>query len=197
MRRTGSRSRCSACRAESRISCAALGGINYLEIDPYPEAVVQRLPAWEELDAGLTLVFLGRAHESSRVHDQIIEHIARQESTASFDRLRAAALAARDAVLAQDLHAFGRAMIANTDAQHSLHAGLVGADATRVIELAKRQGAVGWKVNGAGGDGGSLTILSATGEAKAALERRVIGLDPRYEVLPVHIDSAGLVVKGA
>ena len=58
-------------------------------------------------------------------------------------------------------------MIANTEAQRSLHPELVGVDARRVIEFAAAHGAIGWKVNGAGGDGGSVTILSATREAKA------------------------------
>ena len=52
---------------------AALGGINYLEIEPYPEARVYPLPIWEELGPRLTLVFLGRAHDSSAVHRQVIE----------------------------------------------------------------------------------------------------------------------------
>ena len=39
---------------------AAFGGINYLEIDRYPNATVQSLPVWDELGARLTLVFLGR-----------------------------------------------------------------------------------------------------------------------------------------
>ncbi|MDP9336911.1 MAG: GHMP kinase, partial [Actinomycetota bacterium] len=37
---------------------AAFGGINYLEIDRYPEATVQTLAAWEELSSRLTLVFV-------------------------------------------------------------------------------------------------------------------------------------------
>ena len=48
-------------------------------------------------------------------------------------------IAARDAVLAQDLDAFGQAMIANTEAQGSLHPELVGVDARRVIEMAAAQ----------------------------------------------------------
>ena len=32
-------------------------------------------------------------------------------------------------------------------------------DAHRIIEVAKANGAIGWKVNGAGGDGGSITLL--------------------------------------
>ena len=154
--------------------CAALGGINYIEIDPYPEAVVHALPAWEELDARLSLVFLGRAHDSSDLHRQVIDGLGRRES-AAFSRLRAAATAARDAVLAQDLDAFGRAMSDNTEAQRSLHPGLVGVDADRVIEVAVAHGALGWKVNGAGGDGGSVTVLSATGADRHAVGRRPPG----------------------
>jgi D-glycero-alpha-D-manno-heptose-7-phosphate kinase len=172
---------------------AAYGGINYLEIEPYPEATVLTLPAWEELGSRLTLIYLGRAHDSSSVHREVIEHVERRGSEA-FARLRDAAVAARDAVVVQDLRAFGRAMIANTDAQRALHRDLVGVDAERVIETAMAQGAIGWKVNGAGGDGGSLTILSADRAAKAALEHRVDALDARYRSLPIGISSVGLQV---
>jgi len=175
---------------------AAFGGINYLEIDPYPEATVYPMPAWEELGPRLTLVFLGRAHDSWAVHRQVIEGVGSRGSGV-FSRLRDAAVAARDAVLARDLDAFGRAMIANTEAQKSLHPELVGVDARRVIEVAAAQGAIGWKINGAGGDGGSVTILSATREAKEALEHRVALLDTRYRVLPIQVSTGGLQVRGA
>ncbi|MGP0032118.1 MAG: GHMP kinase [Acidimicrobiales bacterium] len=175
---------------------AAFGGINYLEIEPYPEAAVSPLAAWDELGARLTLVFLGRAHDSPAVHRQVIEGIGRGGSEV-LARLRRAALAARDAVHARDGDAFGRAMIANTEAQRSLHPALVGVDADRVIEVAEAQGAIGWKVNGAGGDGGSLTVLSADREAKGALERKVARLDPRYRTLPVRISPVGIHVTGA
>jgi D-glycero-alpha-D-manno-heptose-7-phosphate kinase len=174
---------------------AAFGGINYLEIESYPEAIVWCMAEWEELSCLLTLVFLGRTHDSSAVHQHVIERAVGRGST-EFDRLRDAAVAAHDAVLAQDLHAFGRAMIANTEAQHSLHPDLVGTDARRVIDFAARQCAIGWKVNGAGGDGGSLTILSPAKDARNALELGVARLDPRYRLLPFEISSTGLEVRG-
>jgi D-glycero-alpha-D-manno-heptose-7-phosphate kinase len=173
---------------------AAFGGINYLEIDSYPHAKVRPLPAWEELSSGMTLIFLGRAHDSSAIHRRIIQE-AKNTGSAAFGRLRAAAKAARDAVVAQDLEAFGRAMIANTEAQILLHPELVGTDARRVID-AVAANALGWKVNGAGGDGGSLTLLSAGLEAKLDLEQRITALDARYQLLPVQISWAGLEVRG-
>lgn len=174
---------------------AAFGGINYLEIERYPEAAVHTLPPWDELGPHLTLVFLGRAHDSSSVHRKVIEQAASHGSV--FARLRDAAVAARDAVLARDLESFGQAMIANTEAQRSLHPELVGVDASRVIEIAAAQRSLGWKVNGAGGDGGSVTVLSATREAKHAFEQRVAELDTRYRVLPIQVSSVGLQVHGA
>ena len=66
-----------------------------------------------------------------------------------------------------------------------------------MIEFVAAHGAVGWKVNGAGGDGGSLTILSDSLEAKAAIEQRVAALDPRYRVLPIEVSSVGLQVRGS
>jgi D-glycero-alpha-D-manno-heptose-7-phosphate kinase len=175
---------------------AAFGGINYIEIERYPEASIRTLPAWEELSPRLTLVFLGRAHDSSGVHRQVIEDVGRRGSEV-FSRLRDAAVAARDAVLARDLDAFGQAMIANTEAQGSLHDALIGVDARRVIEIAAAHGAIGWKVNGAGGDGGSLTILSADEHAKTALEQQIETLDTRYRLLPVHVSPIGLSARGA
>lgn len=174
---------------------AAYGGINYLEIEPYPQATVDTLPAWKELSARLTLVFLGRPHDSSAVHRQVIENVGGHASTV-FSRLRDAAVSARDAVLAQDLDAFGQAMIANTEAQRALHPELVGSDAREAIEIAAALGAIGWKVNGAGGHGGSVTLLSATPEAKNALEHRVAGVDAGYQVVPIEISPVGLRVRG-
>lgn len=174
---------------------AAFGGINYLEIERYPEATVHAL-VWDELSPRLTLVFLGRAHDSSGVHHQVIEDMGRQRKGV-FSRLRDAAVAARDAVLARDVGAFGEAMIANNEAQRSLHPELVGAEAGRVIEIAAAQGAIGWKVNGAGGDGGSVTILSATPEAKQALENHMAELHTRYRVIPIQVSTVGLEVRGA
>ena len=86
-------------------------------------------------------------------------------------------------------------MIENTEAQRALHADLVGTDAQRAIDFASERGALGWKVNGAGGDGGSLTILSPTPDAKRALEAGIPRVDPRYRAFPVSISPTGVDVR--
>ena len=173
---------------------AAFGGISSITIDPYPAATVESLPAWPELSARLSLVSLGRPHRSSALHERVIEHVQGQPAPA-FDRLRDAADAARAAVLGRDLVAFGAAMVANTDAQDALHPTLVGADARRTIDRAREHGALGWKVNGAGGDGGSVTFLSPTADAKVELEVELGAADPEHAILPVAISDHGLEIR--
>lgn len=174
---------------------ASFGGVNYIEIDPYPEATVHPLPPWEELGSLLTLVYLGRAHDSPSVHRQVIESASKRGSDV-FSRLRDAAVASRDAVISRDLDALGRAMISNTEAQRSLHPEVVGEDALQVIKIAAAHRAVGWKVNGAGGDGGSVTILSGSVEAKEEVDRVVGASGSHYRLLPIDVSKPGLEVDG-
>ncbi len=172
----------------------AIGGINYLEIEPYPEASVFSLPHWDDLGSRLSLVYLGRAHDSTAVHRKVIAALMERGSEV-FAPLRDAAVAARDAVTTRDLDAFGRAMIQNTEAQRSLDTGLVGADAKAVIRIATGCGALGWKVNGAGGEGGSLSVLSPTRQAEQRFVDAVTSAG--WQVLPFEISRQGLEVRGA
>ena len=58
-------------------------------------------------------------------------------------------------------------------------------------------GNTGASSSGAGGNGGSLTILSRSGDAKEALERETAAVDGRYRVLPIQVSNVGLRVRGA
>jgi len=180
--------------------CAAYGGVNYIEISRYPHATVTQLrlpdPVWWELERRLVLVYLGRTHRSSAVHDQVIAGLATEgERCPELAELRQAAEEARDAVCAADFPALGRAMATNTEAQRRLHGGLVSPEADAAITVAAGHGALGWKVNGAGGEGGSITILCgpdmrATRELLRALRRT----DPYFQVIPTRLSRCGLRV---
>jgi D-glycero-alpha-D-manno-heptose-7-phosphate kinase len=142
---------------------AAHGGCNLITIDPYPEVTVlpvDMAPAtWNALTHRLLTIYLGAPHGSSALHEVVIAHLSGAEGGPLLASLGAAARDAAAALSAGDLAAYGEAMIANTRAQEALHPALVSPLARDVIELAKQHGAIGWKVNGAGGDGGSLTIV--------------------------------------
>ncbi|MCU1453193.1 MAG: mevalonate kinase [Acidimicrobiales bacterium] len=149
---------------------AAHGGVGLLTVDPYPTARWHRVTvpaeARAQLDERLVTVVLG-AHDSSAVHGTVIERIAsvrHPDHPAAIDAIRRLALlapGAAAALAAGDLPAWGRTLTAATNTQAELHPGLVGAAHHEAIALAQAHGALGWKVNGAGGTGGSLTVLAA------------------------------------
>lgn len=180
--------------------CSAFGGANFIEITEYPRAVVSQLALPDavrrELQRRLALVYLGRPHSSSAVHETVVRNLERLgPDCAQLDTLRAAAERSRDALLAGDLDALGRAMRDNTAMQAELHPELVHGDAWRVIEIAAAHGAVGWKVNGAGGDGGSITLLSdARYGARRAMVHAITQDNPSLVPIPIVISRSGLRV---
>jgi D-glycero-alpha-D-manno-heptose-7-phosphate kinase len=179
---------------------AAYGGINYIEMDDYPAATVTQLAlppaALLELERRLILVYLGWPHQSSAVHEMVIRGLeAAGPAGAQLEPLRQAAAASRAALLAGDFAAFGAAMQRNTEAQRALHPALVGDAAQAVIGMARQHGALGWKVNGAGGDGGSVAILTGPDRMAArALRAVLLAADPAWRLLPLALSPAGVQV---
>ena len=152
---------------------SAYGGVNFIEMSDYPSATVAPLlldtAVAAALARGTRLFYLGRAHHSSVVHEEVIRSLgAGGTALRALDELRAAARDARDALHQSDLRGFGTAMVRNTEAQRSLHSSLVGEDARALIAIAARHGALGWKVNGAGGEGGTVALLMDDAESDAS-----------------------------
>jgi D-glycero-alpha-D-manno-heptose-7-phosphate kinase len=180
--------------------CAAYGGISFIEMFNYPRATVSPIQVpnsiWWELERRLMLVFLGKAHQSSAVHEQVIHKLEEGDpQNTALDALRRTAEMSRDAVYAGDFEALGRAMIFNTESQANLHPDLISRDAHQIIEIAKQYGVTGWKVNGAGGDGGSITLLcGATSSEKRELVRAIEEANPLFKSLPIYLSRYGLRV---
>ena len=86
-------------------------------------------------------------------------------------------------------------MIENTEMQANLHPALISEDHQMVIDIARKQGAVGWKVNGAGGEGGSVTILSGPNRtAKRTMIRHIEKVETRFKNIPIYLSRFGLRV---
>lgn len=183
--------------------CAAFGGMNFIEIDPYPDvvrtSVMSRLPVRHELEERLLLVYLGQAHRSSEVHERVIARLASAgEASRELEELRTCAVMARDAVSGGDLEGLGRAMTRNTEAQRRLNGELVSARAQAVIELAATQGASGWKINGAGGEGGSVSLLCGPDpQRRRDMARGIRAIDPALQIIPIRLSQHGLWVTRA
>lgn len=181
---------------------SAVGGVNFITITDYPHAIVQPVllsaATKAALDERLMLVFLGRGHVSSAVHEKVITELRGEgPQSARLHVLRDLASAARSALEAGDLDGYGEVMCRNTDAQAALHPELVGDDARRVIGTARHVGAIGWKVNGAGGDGGSVTLLASRAEQGRQLAEAVSGIGGGIRTIPVKLATAGVRVAPA
>lgn len=178
--------------------CSAYGGICFIEMFKYPFASISQIVVpnslWWELERRLVLVYLGQTHSSSHVHEQVIRRLESPGADKStLCKLERAARNGKDALYAGDLAQFGHIMRRNTELQGELHPELISEDAKCVIELAKTHGADGWKVNGAGGAGGSLTVLCGPrGEDKRAFIAALRHANPDYRVIPTYLSRTGL-----
>ncbi len=180
--------------------CAAYGGINYIQMDKYPHASVSsiRVPdsVWWELERRLCLVYLGKPHVSSEVHEKVIRELEdRGPENRKIDNLRKTAEKAKDAIYRSDFVGLGKSMIENNEHQRALHPSLICPEADQIFEIAKRFGASGWKVNGAGGEGGSITILSGPlMPQKREMIKAIESLNSSFRNIPIYLSRFGLRV---
>lgn len=178
---------------------AAYGGISFIDMFSYPHAMVSPVHVsegvWHELNRRLALIYLGRPHTSSTIHESVIRELeGAGPNDARIEALRKTAAKSRDAVVEGDFAALGRTMIENTEAQANLRSALVGPDARRVIEIAKQHGVLGWKVNGAGGEGGSITLLCDHATAtKRNLLREIEQANPDFKSMPIQLCPHGAI----
>ncbi|MDF1512232.1 MAG: GHMP kinase, partial [Anaerolineae bacterium] len=80
--------------------CSAYGGINYIEMQAYPYASVSQIQVsnaiWWELERRLALIYLGRTHVSSQVHEKVIAELKNEgPHTQRLQDLRVTAEASR------------------------------------------------------------------------------------------------------
>ncbi len=176
---------------------AAHGGANLVQVT-YPTTTVRPIeldPALRAaLDERLLHVAYGGRHDSSAVHEQVIAELeAEGAGAARLDQLRGLAAGAHRALVGADLDAYGRALTGATEAQAGLHPALVSSDAHALIDLARSVGAAGWKVNGAGGAGGSISILCRSGADRLRLQDLV--RHAGHLPLPLTISDRGAHVR--
>lgn len=176
---------------------AAHGGANRIEVD-YPATTVQRItlaPAVRAaLDERLLHVAYGGRHDSSAVHEQVIAELESEGAGAArLEQLRRLAGQAHRALVDGDLDAYATVLTRATEAQAGLHPGLVSGEAHELIELARVVGAAGWKVNGAAGAAGSISILCRSPADRAVLAARVA--DAGHRALALSISSRGASLR--
>lgn len=141
---------------------AAHGGVSWIEVGPFPAWRRTPVVAPDGLAERLVTVHLGGAHDSSALHRAVIERAEAGDGHVHrvLDDLVDLAGRAGERLRAGDVDGWGAVLSAATAAQARLHPALVGDDARAVGAVAMAHGAAGWKVNGAGGAGGSVTVVA-------------------------------------
>lgn len=172
---------------------SAFGGVNFMEVT-YPHARVSSLrldtPTQCELEDRFVLVYTGRSHFSSEMHQKVIAEYEAGHNVSQFEKLGECARRGKEALLSGDLDAFGEAMTDNWEAQKALHPDITNAEIEELHRRATEAGIIGFKANGAGG-GGTVTILAQRN--RDHLVRRAVE-DLGMTVLPSKLDNTGLRV---
>ena len=180
--------------------CSAYGGINLIDMFKYPYATVSQIhipnSIWWELERRLVLIYLGKSHSSSKIHEEVIKELedAGPENKKIND-LRQTAVKSQNALYKGDFAVLGKTMIENTEAQTRLHPDLVSWDAYRVIEIAQEYDVLGWKVNGAGGEGGSITLLCDNlSFKKREMIKQIEDDNQLFRNIPIYLSRYGIRV---
>jgi len=180
--------------------CAAYGGVCFIDMYSYPQARVSKLRLRKQvkkaLDTRLCLIYLGSSHSSSLLHEEVIRLL--EDKGSGFPLINKMKELAREAgpcLLKGDLDLFGKIMKENNECQRSLHPDLISEQAESVIRIARKYNASGWKVNGAGGKGGSLTILCSDQPIhKKKMLGEINSLGKGIKHIPVSLNFQGLEV---
>ena len=84
-------------------------------------------------------------------------------------------------------------MVLNHEGQRRLGKGLISAKADRAVAVCRKHGAAGWKVNGAGGSGGSMTVLAAADDSRRrAMIEALEKLGGGTRVIPTRLSLEGV-----
>lgn len=148
---------------QDQFAAAFSNACNFLEITSYPKTKYRKVTIPKKvkkaLENGLITIFYGK-HDSSAMHSKVISKLEKQGShSPKLKPFRGLAKNAEKCLKSGDLIGYGKIMQQNTKAQQKLYEGLVCQKATLIINLSRKFSALGFKINGAGGAGGSITLL--------------------------------------
>src|SRR5262249_6653024 len=160
---------------------AAFGGLTALEISTAGQVRVSHicLPSeiLETLENNILLFYTGSVRDSGAI-------LARQDSAArqrssivlgSLTEIRDIGLEIRDSIVRGDLHRFGQLLDAHWQAKKRLSDRVTNPQIDVWYQIARRNGAIGGKISGAGG-GGFLMVYCEQNKARLREAMRRAGL---------------------
>jgi len=150
---------------------AAYGGINLIEFEPHGGVTVQPLvlptATAAELESNLLLFFTGTQRDARTVLAEQIKAVEQDETTfGRIEQMVALVYEMRDLLLAGDLDGFGRALDRGWEMKRSVSAMISNSAIDAFYERARKAGALGGKIAGAGGGGFLLLYCPKAAQAR-------------------------------
>lgn len=172
---------------------AAFGGFNFIELAK-DHVVVNPLrispDVVYELEHNLLLSFTGRTRASDKIIEDQMGRFARNEqrTLVGLRRQKEIAVAMKNALLQRRLDDFGELLNEAWEAKREMSPRITTPEIDELYATARRAGAIGGKITGAGG--GGYMLLYCTGERRHHVEEALTAAGT--EVQPVSFESEGL-----
>jgi D-glycero-alpha-D-manno-heptose-7-phosphate kinase len=170
---------------------ASYGGINFMEVI-YPEVKISQIKINEkrifELENQFILVYLS-SRSSSEMHNAVIEKYKKSDidTIESLNIMKECAYSMKKSINS-DIENIGNIMNRTWEANKKLHRLMVNPVINKAEKIAKTNGAIGFKCNGAGG-GGSATILAGRGHEYQIRKKLV---ESGYKIIPFKLCFKGV-----
>ncbi len=142
---------------------ATFGGVNFMEFDRADKVIVNPLRIREsylnELSYSLVLYYTETSRDSSRIIESQVENVQqnRVDSIEAMHQLKRQAVMMKEALLKGDIDEVGRILDFGWQYKKQMAAGITNPSLDAVYEAARKSGASGGKISGAGG-GGYMTF---------------------------------------
>lgn len=138
---------------------ATFGGVNYMEFNTDNSVIVNQLrikPEYlHELENNLVLYFTSTSRESAAIINEQVKNVnsKNEKSIEAMHQLKEQAKLMKDAFLQGNLHEIGLLLDYGFDQKRKMAANISNQRIDEVYEAAKKAGATGGKISGAGGGG--------------------------------------------
>ena len=172
---------------------AAFGGFNFIEFNPDGTVVTPlklRRDTLEELEYRLLLCYMGQTRQSAKIIErQTKSYVSgRAETVAALDALKTQTHEMMRALLLGAIDGFGELLHRAWEHKKQLDEGISNAHVDRLYDVARKEGAIGGKMTGAGGGGYFLflTRFDRRHRVAAALEKH------GGQVVPFQFEARGV-----
>lgn len=177
---------------------AAFGGINFIEF-AREETLVHPLrirpDVLNELEYRLLLCYMGQTRQSAHIIERQVASYkkGREATVAALHQLKAQTLEMKKALLLGDIDGIGELLHEAWEQKKRLDEGISNTHVDRLYQVARKEGAIGGKMPGAGGGGYFLllTRFDRKHRVAAALQRH------GGQVVPFHFERGGLLTWSA